>query len=88
MMADMSGIRDGWYRRSAMLKWAGKSVAKLETMLCQRSEVDLKGTRGETKTQSKRRREEGTNEETRRGKKKDEEMRRRTKVDEEGLQRC
>ena len=61
-MADMSGIWDGRYRRSAVLKWVGKSVATLETMLCRRSEVDPKGTQGEMKTRSERRRDEDTNE--------------------------
>ena len=85
MMADMSGIRDGRYGRSAVLKWAGKSVATLETMLCRRSEVDPKGTQGETKTRSERRRDEDTNKDknvVRRDKKKDEERRRDEKNDE------
>ena len=74
MMVDMSGIQDGRYSRSAMLKWVGKSVATLETMLCWRSEVDPKGIRGETKTRSERRGDEDTNEDkkvVRRDKKKD-----------------
>ena len=61
-------------------------MATLETMLCRRSEVDPKGTRGETKTRSEGRREEGTNEDTKvgqRDKKKDKGTRRETKKDEE-----